>query len=116
MNLETWLTAILIVVAGGLQYGLMAYAIRDLRHRPRVRGGNKVVWALVVVCIPFAGALAYAIYGPTSFRDRPLPPPADQDRRTGLPSNPPWLPDDSAEELLQSPQSRTRRDASRDSA
>ncbi len=94
MSGQTWLAAILIVVAGGLQYGLMVYAIRDLRRRPRVRGSNKVLWALVVLCVPFAGALVYAVYGPTSFRDRPLPPPADPARRLGLPSPLSWLPDD----------------------
>src|SRR5688500_121933 len=34
MSWQTSLTAALIILAGGLQYGLMAYAIRDLRHRP----------------------------------------------------------------------------------
>ena len=93
MNVQTWLTAGLIVLAGAAQYGLMVYALRDLRRRPRVRGDNKALWALVVLCIPFAGALAYAVYGPTSFRDRPLPPPAHPDRRPGLPSRVSWLPD-----------------------
>jgi hypothetical protein len=110
MSWQTWLTAVLIVLAGVLQYGLMAYAIRDLRHRPRVRGRNKVAWALVVLCIPFAGALAYAVYGPTSFRDRPLPPPADPDRRTGLPTRLAWLPDDPAGDTPQRPRSQSGAD------
>ena len=94
MSLQTWLTAVLIVLAAMMQYGLMVYALRDLHHRPRVRGNNKVVWGLVVLCIPFAGALAYAIYGPTSFRDRPPPPPADPARRRGLADEDLRLPDD----------------------
>lgn len=94
MSVQTWLTAGLIVLAGAAQYGLMIYALRDLRHRARVRGDNKALWALVVLCIPFAGALAYAVYGPTSFRDRPLPPPANPDRRPSLPARVSWLPDE----------------------
>ena len=84
MTWQTWFAAGLIVLAGAVQYGLVAYALRDLLHRPRVRGNNKVVWGLIVLCVPIAGALAYAIYGPTSFRDRPPPPPADPDLRRGL--------------------------------
>jgi hypothetical protein len=94
MSWQTWLVAVLIGLTGALQYGLMVYAIRDLVHRPRVRGNNKVVWGLVVLCVPIAGALAYAIYGPTSFRDRPPPPPADPDRRRGLAQEVLRLPDD----------------------
>lgn len=111
MSWQTWLTAALIVLAGGLQYGLMVYAIRDLRHRPSVRGNNKVLWALVVLCLPVAGALAYAVYGPTSFRDRPPPPPADPDRRLGLPTNPSWLPDEPAEEPTRPTRAHPRCDA-----
>ena len=110
MSVQTWLTAVLIVLVGAAQYGLMAYAIRDLRHRARVRGGNKGLWALVVLCIPVAGALAYAVYGPTSFRDRPLPPPADPDRRVGLPTRLPWLPDEPPDDPARSPRSRSRPD------
>jgi hypothetical protein len=94
MSWQTWVTAVLLVLAGALQYGLMVYTIRDLLHRPRVRGENKVLWGLAILCIPFAGALAYAIYGPTSFRDRPLPPPADPSRRRGLPHRVPGVLED----------------------
>jgi hypothetical protein len=94
MSWQTWLAAALIVLAGALQYGLMAYALRDLRHRPRVRGENKVLWGLVILCVPFAGALAYAVYGPTSFRDRPPPAPADPARRRALSAGLPWPADD----------------------
>jgi hypothetical protein len=90
----TWQTGLkigAIVLFGALQYGLVAYALQDLRHRARVRGENKVLWGLVVLCVPIAGALAYAVYGPTSFRDRPPPPPADPNRRRGLPADlPGW--------------------------
>ena len=52
-------------------YGLQIVAIRDLRERPSVRGENKLLWAFVVLCVPYAGALGYLTFGPTSFRPRP---------------------------------------------
>ena len=71
MNLATSLAAIGIIALGALQYMLMANGIRDLIRRPRVRGGNKVLWGLAIICLPFAGALMYGWMGPTSFLARP---------------------------------------------
>ena len=71
MNLATLLAAIAIIALGALQYMLMANGIRDLIRRPRVRGGNKVLWGLGIICLPFAGALIYGWMGPTSFLARP---------------------------------------------
>lgn len=51
-------------------YGLQIAAIRDLRQRPRVRGDNKLVWAFAILCLPYAGALGYLTFGPTSFLPR----------------------------------------------
>ena len=67
---QTIALAILIILGGVAQYTLMAYALRDLWRRPRVRGGNKVIWGLVILCVPFAGALVYSWMGPTSFMQR----------------------------------------------
>jgi hypothetical protein len=39
----------------------------DLMHRPRVRGGNRTSWGLLILCVPIIGALAYGWLGPTSF-------------------------------------------------
>lgn len=88
---ETWPpsphTALLllgIVLWAAVQYGLAYWTLRDLARRPRVRGGNKVVWALVILVLPLVGALLYAWMGPTSFLPRasrltsgttPAPPP-----------------------------------------
>ena len=75
MTWQTGLLVILVILWTVAQYGLAAHALRDLRRRPRVRGDNKVVWALVILGVPIAGALVYTVYGPTSFirRDRPRP-------------------------------------------
>jgi hypothetical protein len=75
MSLERWLVAILVVLAGALQYGLVVYSLRDLARRPSVRGDNKVAWGLLILAIPFLGALIYSVMGPTSFLPRPNRPP-----------------------------------------
>lgn len=67
MSVQTVLLALAIIAVGGLQYTLVYQAIRDLMRRPRVRGGNKMSWALLILCVPVAGALAYGWLGPTSF-------------------------------------------------
>lgn len=67
MSLQHILLATAIVVFGAVQYTLVVQAIRDLIRRPRVRGGNKVSWALLILCVPVLGALCYGWMGPTSF-------------------------------------------------
>lgn len=67
MNFQTLALATLIVAFGVTQYTLMVQAIRDLIRRPRVRGGNKMSWALLILCVPIAGAFLYSWMGPTSF-------------------------------------------------
>jgi hypothetical protein len=79
MSWQTWLLALLILIAGAAQYGLMVYCVRDLMQRPTVRGDNKVIWAFVILCLPFLGALLYQIMGPTSFIPRPNRPPTYAD-------------------------------------
>ena len=67
---QTSLLALAIVLWAAAQYGLAYRALRDLSRRPRVRGDNKVVWALVILILPFVRALLYAWMGPTSFLPR----------------------------------------------
>lgn len=74
MTTQTAIFATLIVVLGAAQYALCYQALRDLVHRPRVRGENKVLWGLGILCIPIAGALVYNWMGPTSFIRRPVAP------------------------------------------
>ena len=77
MSLHTWLLALAIVAWGAVQYGLVVWTIRDLVRRPRVRGDNKVFWALVILTLPLVGALVYASLGPTSFLPRTGRPPPE---------------------------------------
>lgn len=67
LNLQNLVLATAIVVFGAAQYMLAYQAIRDLIRRPRVRGGNKMTWAIVILCIPVLGAFFYSWMGPTSF-------------------------------------------------
>ncbi|MEJ7900593.1 MAG: PLD nuclease N-terminal domain-containing protein [Thermomicrobiales bacterium] len=72
MMLQTAMLATLIMILGAAQYALCVQAIRDLVRRPRVRGENKVLWALGILCFPIGGAILYNWMGPTSFIHRPL--------------------------------------------
>jgi hypothetical protein len=93
-SLQTWLVALGIVVWGAIQYGLAYWTLRDLSRRPRVRGGNKVVWALVILTLPLAGALLYAAIGPTSFLPRPGRPGLRAPTETNVTPFPPHAPTD----------------------
>jgi hypothetical protein len=62
MRVEQVLPLLIPVIA--LQLALMALALRDLlREERRVRGGNKGLWALVIVFGQLLGPLAYLAFG-----------------------------------------------------
>ena len=47
-----------------IQLGLMVAALFDLEHEDRrVRGGNKLVWILVIVFVNVIGPIAYFVAG-----------------------------------------------------
>jgi hypothetical protein len=47
-----------------IQVGLMITALIDLeRDERRVRGGNKLVWALVIVFVNLLGPIVYFVAG-----------------------------------------------------
>ena len=47
-----------------IQLGLMIAALLDLeREDRRVRGGNKVVWALIIVLVNLVGPILYFVAG-----------------------------------------------------
>jgi Phospholipase_D-nuclease N-terminal len=47
-----------------IQFGLMIAALYDLEKRDRtVRGGSKLVWAIVIVFVNVVGPIAYFLAG-----------------------------------------------------
>jgi CBS-domain-containing membrane protein len=46
-----------------LQLILMAVALYDLAKRQHVLGGNKLVWALVILLVNMIGPVAYLLLG-----------------------------------------------------
>lgn len=46
-----------------LQVVLMVVALVDLVKRERVRGGNKIIWAVVIVVFNIIGPIAYLLAG-----------------------------------------------------
>lgn len=56
------LLAVLIPLAV-IQLGLMVWAIVDLVGRERVRGGNKLIWAIVIVLMTTIGPIVYLVWG-----------------------------------------------------
>ena len=70
-DLKTLLLICAVLLWAVVQYGLMAWAIRDLLHRGRVRGDTKVLWGLLILTIPVVGALFYAAVAPVEPLARP---------------------------------------------
>jgi len=46
-----------------LQLALMIIALVDLIKRQRVKGDNKVLWALLIVLVNIIGPVVYLIFG-----------------------------------------------------
>jgi hypothetical protein len=67
MSVQTALLGLAVIAFGAIQYTLVYQTISDLMRRPRVRGGNRTSWGLLILCVPIVGALAYGWLGPTSF-------------------------------------------------
>ena len=54
----------LLIPLAVLQLALMGVGLYDLtRPDRRVRGGNKLVWGLVIALFQFFGPLVYFLYG-----------------------------------------------------
>ncbi|MGE3798254.1 MAG: PLD nuclease N-terminal domain-containing protein [Thermomicrobiales bacterium] len=71
MSWQRALVALVLMLFAVCYYGLAAVALRDLLRRPAVRGDNKVIWGLVILCLPIVGALLYGYTGAASFLPRP---------------------------------------------
>ena len=46
-----------------LELALLIIALIDLGKREKVRGGSKVLWAIVIVLVNIIGPVAYLIFG-----------------------------------------------------
>lgn len=46
-----------------LELALMVIALVDVVRRERVRGGNKVIWIVVIVVVNLIGPIAYLLFG-----------------------------------------------------
>jgi len=46
-----------------IQLILIGIALRDLVRRKRVKGGNKLLWGLVIVFIQYVGPILYLTIG-----------------------------------------------------
>jgi hypothetical protein len=54
----------LLVPIAAIQVGLMIAALVDLeRSERRVRGGSKIVWALVIILVNIIGPILYFVAG-----------------------------------------------------
>ena len=54
---------VLIIPLVLIELGLMAFALYDLVKRERVRGGNKLLWGLLIVFIGIVGPIVYLVVG-----------------------------------------------------
>ena len=70
MDWATFFQLVAIFSFAVIYYGLAFLAMRDLIRRPAVRGENKVVWGLVILCLPIVGALFYGYMGAASLMPR----------------------------------------------
>jgi len=46
-----------------IEVGLLVWAVVDLVKREHVRGGNKLIWALVIIFISALGPILYLVWG-----------------------------------------------------
>ena len=54
----------LLIPLAVIQLALLGFALRDiLNPERRVKGGNKLVWALIIVFVNLIGPLAYFFVG-----------------------------------------------------
>ncbi len=61
--MEGWTMVAVIGPLVVIQLSLMIAALVDLARREAVRGGSKLVWALVIVLINIIGPILYLLWG-----------------------------------------------------
>ncbi len=55
---------VLAIPVALVQLGLQVWAIVDLARRPRVKGGNKIPWVLLILLGGILGPVLYFFLGP----------------------------------------------------
>ena len=64
MNVDMGALLAIIIPIAVIQLGLLVWALYDLtRPQRRVKGDNKVVWALVIIFINIIGPILYFLVG-----------------------------------------------------
>ena len=64
MNIDIGALLAMLVPIVAIQLGLAIFALYDLtRSERRVKGGSKVVWALVIIFVGFVGPILYLLAG-----------------------------------------------------
>lgn len=61
MNASLLLAVVLPLIL--IEIGLLVWAIVDLVKRERVRGGNKLIWALIIIFVSTLGPIIYLVWG-----------------------------------------------------
>ena len=46
-----------------LEFGLLIFGLVDLYRRKYVRGGNKIIWVLIMVFVSIIGPVVYLTFG-----------------------------------------------------
>lgn len=54
---------LLVIPLVVIQLGLLGFALYDLVKRNRVRGGNKLLWGVVIVLVNIIGPILYLTIG-----------------------------------------------------
>jgi heme/copper-type cytochrome/quinol oxidase subunit 4 len=53
----------IIIPIAAIQLGLMIWAFVDLVKRDVVKGGSKLVWALIILVVNLVGPIVYLMWG-----------------------------------------------------
>ncbi|MCR4393546.1 MAG: PLD nuclease N-terminal domain-containing protein [Dehalococcoidales bacterium] len=60
----TYATALLLTIPLILiELGLMVFALYDLVRRKKVKGGNKLLWGILIVLVNLIGPILYLVLG-----------------------------------------------------
>jgi len=54
---------LLLIPALLIQLGLLVLSLVDLIRRKKVRGGNKWLWGVLIVCVSIIGPVLYLVLG-----------------------------------------------------